>query len=50
MSFDIDGKTHTLQGICNDYPQVDNKRMEVIKWCKNKDKDKSGAMLYMEMP
>jgi len=33
MSVDIDGKTYTLQGIRDDFPQVENKLLEVIEWC-----------------
>jgi len=33
MSFEIDGKTHTLQSIRDNCPQVDSKRLEMIEWC-----------------
>jgi len=39
MSFDIDGKTHTLQGIWDKCPQVTNKILEVI-WQYHKGKRK----------
>lgn len=37
MSFEIDGKTHTLQEIKGECPQVTNKRMEVI-WPHHEEK------------
>lgn len=45
MSFEIDGKTHTLQGIRDDCPQMDNKQLAVIKWCQEKEEDEVGATL-----
>lgn len=48
MSFEIDGKTHTLQGIKNDFPQVDSKRLEVIEWCKEKEEAEKGITQHSE--
>lgn len=36
MRFERDVKIHTLQGIRDDCPQANNKRMEVLKWCQKK--------------
>lgn len=39
ISFEIDGRTRTLQEIRDECPQVDNKRMEVLEWCQEKEED-----------
>lgn len=44
MSFEVDGKMHTLQGIRDDCPQVDNKWLELIECCLQKE-GPTGAML-----
>lgn len=48
MSFEIDGNTYTLQGIRDDSPQVDNKRLEVIEWCQNKEEVEDVTMMKEE--
>lgn len=44
------GKTHTLQGIRDDCPQVDNKRLEMIEWCQQKEELEGETMLQPEEP
>lgn len=44
MSFEADGKSHTLQGMQDDCPQGDNKRLEMIEWSLQ-NKEPGGATL-----
>lgn len=37
MSFERDGRTHTLEGILDDCPQADSKKIEMIEWCQKEE-------------
>jgi len=45
MSFEIEGKTHTLQGIKDECPQVINKSLEVIWSYHEEEEEKNNVML-----
>lgn len=40
-------KTHMLQGIKDDFYQMDNKRLEMIEWYQEKEKIEGESMLDM---